>query len=308
MINYNTLLAVVDDERDTQPALSRAAELAAHTQAGIIVMMVVYDFSYEMTTMLSADEREAMRSAVVKERTGWLKALSGSYNIEPEQLIVQWHSRNYEAIIRTAVSHQADIVIKASRKSDDLTSVIFTPTDWHLMRKCPTPVLMVKEHAWPPQGNIIAAVNVGTEDSEHAQLNEKITDIAKDYADLLTGSVHLVNAYPIAPVSIAIEIPEFDTQAYHQAVREHHLQEMQAYRSRYQLDDDHCHVHEGLPEAVVASMADQLDAELVIIGTVGRVGLSAAFIGNTAEQVIDNLDCDVLAVKPDGFLCPVSPA
>lgn len=53
-------------------------------------------------------------------------------------------------------------------------------------------------------------------------------------------------------------------------------------------------------------MAKTLDAELVIIGTVGRVGLSAALIGNTAEHVIDELNCDVLAIKPDGFESPLS--
>jgi len=43
----------------------------------------------------------------------------------------------------------------------------------------------------------------------------------------------------------------------------------------------------------------------VVIGTIGRTGLSAAFIGNTAEHVIDRLHCDLLAVKPDGFTSPV---
>jgi universal stress protein E len=44
---------------------------------------------------------------------------------------------------------------------------------------------------------------------------------------------------------------------------------------------------------------------LVVLGTVGRQGISAALIGNTAEHVIDKLNCDVLAIKPDGFVSPV---
>ncbi|HAI50422.1 MAG TPA: universal stress protein UspE, partial [Enterobacteriaceae bacterium] len=39
--------------------------------------------------------------------------------------------------------------------------------------------------------------------------------------------------------------------------------------------------------------------------TVGRTGISAAFLGNTAEQVIDHLRCDLLAIKPDDFQTPV---
>lgn len=308
MINCTSILVVIDNDLDTQPALSRALELASKTSAAITALMVAYDFSYEMTTMLSPGERDAMRTAVIKERTQWVEDLIAQYdrNIEIE-VVVKWQSRPFEAIIRTAMAHHADIIIKASQTSDDLASVIFTPTDWHLMRKAPMPVLMVKEHAWPPQGNILAAVNVGTEDKEHAQLNEKLTEIAKDYAKLITGNVHLINAYPRAPISIAIEIPEFDTEAYHESVKEHHEQEMAAHAKKFAVDIQRCHVEEGLPEDVVARKACELDAELVVIGTVGRAGLSAAFIGNTAEHVIDRLHCDVLAVKPDGFESPMQP-
>ena len=304
MINYTHILAVVESERETQPALSRAVELADKTGASITAFMTIYDFSYEMTTMLSGEEREAMRAAVVKERTEWLTQQLADYsgNI---QAVVEWDNRPYEAIIRHAINEKADIVVKATRSHDDLRSVIFTPTDWHLVRKCPTPVLLVKDHDWPADGNIIAAVNVGTEDREHSQLNDKITEIAQDYAKLLSGHVHLANSYPGTPLNIAIEVPEFDPESYNASVKNHHLEEMERHSTRFGIPLDNCHVKEGLPEKVIPFVAKNIDAELVIIGTVGRVGISAALIGNTAEHVIDELNCDVLAIKPDGFESPV---
>ncbi len=42
-----------------------------------------------------------------------------------------------------------------------------------------------------------------------------------------------------------------------------------------------------------------------MLGTVGHTGLSAAFLGNTAEQVIDHLRCDLLVIKPDEYQTPV---
>lgn len=48
--------------------------------------------------------------------------------------------------------------------------------------------------------------------------------------------------------------------------------------------------------------SEDLDAELVILGTTGRTGLSAVFIGNTAEHTIDSLNCDLLALKPEGYV------
>ncbi len=74
MIECKRILAVVDAERDKQPALSRAYEFASKTGATVTAMMVVYDLSYDMTTMLSPDERESMRDAVTKEHAKWLSA------------------------------------------------------------------------------------------------------------------------------------------------------------------------------------------------------------------------------------------
>ena len=306
MIECKRILAVVDAERDNQPALSRAYELASKTGASVTAMMVVYDLSYDMTTMLSPDEREAMRDAVTKEHAKWLATHLQEQGFTESDIVVEWNNRSYESIIYYTLNNQIDLVVKATKKHDDLASVIFTPTDWHLMRKCPRPVLLVKEHGWPEGGEIIAAVNVGSEDDEHAALNDKLTVIANDYASLLKGSVNLVNSYPSTPLNIAIEVPEFDPDTYHDAVKNHHLKEMRSHALKYGIPEDKCVVREGLPEKVIPQVAKALDAELVVIGTVGRVGISAALIGNTAEHVIDELNCDVLAIKPDGFVSPLS--
>ena len=305
MITCKRILAVVQADKPEQPALSRAIEIARKTGAEVHALLVVYDFSYDMTTMLTRSEREAMRDAVTKDRIAWAEKNLTRYDDYDVKVAVEWSDNRYEAITRYTINRQIDLVVKATRKHDDFASVLFTPTDWHLLRKCPTPVLLVKAHAWPEHGNIVAAVNVGTEDKEHAQLNDKLTGIAKDYAELLSGQVHLVNAYPSAPLNIAIEIPDFNPETYHNAVRNHHVQEMENHSAKFGIGVANCHVVEGLPDIAIPKVTEQLDAELVVIGTVGRTGLSAAFLGNTAEHVIDNLNCDVLAVKPDGFTSPV---
>ena len=306
MIECKHILAVVDAERDNQPALSRAYELAEKTGASVTAMMVVYDLSYDMTTMLNPDEREAMRDVVTNDHAQWLAESLSKLGFPNTDIVVEWNNRAYEAIIHYAIHNKIDMLVKATKKHDDLSSVLFTPTDWHLMRKCPCPVLLVKDHDWPENGEIIAAVNVGSEDDEHAALNDKITTIANDYASLLKGSVNLVNSFPSTPLNIAIEVPEFDPDTYYNAVKNHHEKEMKAHALKYCVPDNKCFVKEGLPEKVIPQVAKDLDAELVIIGTVGRVGISAALIGNTAEHVIDELNCDVLALKPEGFVSPIN--
>ncbi|MCV2884215.1 universal stress protein UspE [Aestuariibacter sp. AA17] len=308
MSDFQKILAVVDPDADSQKALSRALEIAEKTGASVTALLTTYDSSYEFTSLLSAKDRETLRQAAVDQRTDWLSDLvetvSQNRMISVDVKVV-WHNRPYESIIIEAVEGAYDLIVKGTQEHDTLKAVIFTPTDWHILRKAPTPVLLVKDHEWLPNGQIIAAVNAGTEDPDHAELNHTICDVTKQLGQVFEANVNLVNAYPGTPVNIAIEIPEFDPHDYNESIKNYHLESIEKLGSQYQVQMDHCFVKEGLPEDVIPAVARNIDAELVVIGTVGRHGISAALIGNTAEHVIDRLNCDVLALKPKDFTCPL---
>ncbi|WP_158770051.1 universal stress protein UspE [Paraglaciecola sp. L1A13] len=307
-MKYQKILAVIDPEDDQQKSLLRAIEIAQITQGKITAFLPIYDLSYEMTTMLSTDERENMRFAVIEDRTAWLADLVAP--IEKESglkidLNVEWHNRAWESVICRVIKHGYDLIVKGTQLNDTLKAVIFTPTDWHIMRKSPVPVLLVKDHDWPVAGKVLAAVSLGVEDDEHTALNDCVTRTAKAFAELLSSEVHLVNAYPGTPINIAIEIPEFDPQIYSDSVKEHHQSAMLRHAQKHNIPAGSSHIEEGLPEDVIPALAEKIDAELVVLGTVGRQGISGVLIGNTAEHVIDKLNCDVLAIKPDGYESPV---
>jgi nucleotide-binding universal stress UspA family protein len=42
------------------------------------------------------------------------------------------------------------------------------------------------------------------------------------------------------------------------------------------------------------------------MGTVARTGIPGLIIGNTAEAILDQITCSVLAAKPPGFVTPVT--
>lgn len=308
MISVQKILAVIEPNEQSQSSLARSIEIANKTGASITAFLTIYDFSYEMTTLLSVDERENMRQAVVDERTDWLsdiiEPLLTDSNLSIDVKVV-WHNRPFESVIYEVIDNNYDLIVKGTQQHDTLKSVIFTPTDWHLMRKAPVPVLLVKEHAWPQNGQLIAAINAATDDQEHQSLNELVTLYGLKFAEMLSGNLNLVNAYPGSPVNIAIEIPEFDPDSYNESIKAHHQSSLSEHAGRYGIGDNACYIEKGLPEDILPEVAKRIDAELVIIGTVGRLGISAALIGNTAEHVIDSLDCDVLTVKPVGFECPL---
>jgi nucleotide-binding universal stress UspA family protein len=53
----------------------------------------------------------------------------------------------------------------------------------------------------------------------------------------------------------------------------------------------------GVPYAEIVKAAKKHEADLIVMGTHGRTGLSHFWIGSTAERVIQNAGCPVLTVK-----------
>lgn len=113
--------------------------------------MPIYDFSYEMTTLLSPDERTAMRQGLsASELHGYVNKRN-TISKQGSLWRLKWSGITdpFEAIIQEVISAKHDLVLKMAHQHDRLEAVIFTPTDWHLLRKCPSPVWMVKDQPWP---------------------------------------------------------------------------------------------------------------------------------------------------------------
>lgn len=55
-------------------------------------------------------------------------------------------------------------------------------------------------------------------------------------------------------------------------------------------------------------LAKDIGAGLVVMVTVAITGVPGFIIGNTAETILNHLDCAVLAINPPGFVTPILPA
>jgi universal stress protein E len=85
------------------------------------------------------------------------------------------------------------------------------------------------------------------------------------------------------------------------AMRAEHTEAVNTLCATHGIAADRIHVHEGGTRDLLMALTDQLRADVVVMGAVSRSGLKGLFLGNTAEDVLDRLHCDLLIVKPDGF-------
>ena len=72
------------------------------------------------------------------------------------------------------------------------------------------------------------------------------------------------------------------------------------------VPDLQLHVIKGHAQRVVPELARDLAVDLVVMGTVARAGIAGLLMGNTAEDILTQLDCSVLTIKPPGFICPIT--
>jgi nucleotide-binding universal stress UspA family protein len=61
--------------------------------------------------------------------------------------------------------------------------------------------------------------------------------------------------------------------------------------------DGDCRITEGDPSAAIYRVAQELDAELLVIGTHGRTGLARLALGSVAERAAETAACSVLVVR-----------
>jgi len=66
------------------------------------------------------------------------------------------------------------------------------------------------------------------------------------------------------------------------------------------------HLLKGKASGLIPELVKKRRINLIVMGTVCRTGIPGFFIGNTAEKVLHRVNCSVLAIKPEGFVTPVT--
>lgn len=300
MFTSKKILAVLDPNLKEQTSLLHAISVAHKTGANIVALTCIYDKSYDMAAVLTSDQRFNMKQAMLEHEKLKVEALVKSLGAKAcIEVVIDWQKKMHESVIDICKEYQCDLIIKATKEHGLFASSLFTPSDWHILRQSAVDVLLVKTKAWPQSPKIVASIGVSAKDDMHICLSDKVAKTAANLAESFGAEVHFANAFAGAPIHVAVEVPNFSPQDYNQAVHERHHRKLKELGETYSVDQNNIHVLEGLPEDILPELCEKLNANLLVIGSIGRTGISAAFLGNTAELIIDAVNCDTLVVKPD---------
>lgn len=109
--------------------------------------------------------------------------------------------------------------------------------------------------------------------------------------------LHVVEAnYPIAEYGAVPYVPPSSQSADLHAQAREELQKI-AGRELGELREGSVFIREGAPYDQIVSAARELSADIIIISTHGRTGLSHLIMGSTAERVVRFAGCPVLTLR-----------
>lgn len=297
------ILAIVDPEKDTQTALQRCAELPDSSDISIHIAFFV--------PIVSAEKMANHDYANPKQKMEKLEELVNEYKLNDKNVTLEVvpFDRLYEAIILTASNCSADYIFKPLRKHNLVRRSLITSTDWNLIRMCPIPVLLVSQIDSILGKPVLAAVDIGTRDESHDELNRIVLSHTKVVSQVVESTAHAVNAcsYPSSAwgYSMGDPIPVDDSRNLMRKQMSENREELATIAKEFNIDADKAIVREGTPSQVINSYSQEVSAGIVILGTIARSGLAGLFIGNTAETVLENSINDILVVKQADFQSPI---
>ena len=281
--------------------LAAAAEIAHKSNAPVSLVTVVRPMgpTYGLAAGAAIMTNRAAAAAEMKRLERLAKPLRTA------GLRVECHVELNESITEGLLSciHRFDpsLVAIEAHKHNVFARLVLTQTDYNLIRHCPVPLLIVKNARRRSSSKIMAALDPLGTSSKAAALDAEIAAAAHGFARLVRGAVHGAHVYPplmgfvgdatFAPVAIPVSLPE--QRAYVATARK----SFRSFCSRNRIKRGKVHLRMGDPVVALPKLARSMKARMVVMGAVARSALGRAFIGSTAEHVLDAMPCDVLVVK-----------
>ncbi|MCO7223414.1 universal stress protein [Pleionea sp. CnH1-48] len=300
------ILVDIDPTKDSQPALTKAIALAKAYDASIELLLVAHEEGFLSQVFLGEEQRELARLHYMETKRKWLNVyldLVDSVDVDVSYDVV-WNKSICAGILEKVEKSNVDLVVKSTHRHPMINKALFTPTDWQLLTTCPVPLLLAKTGTAPSYKNILAAVDPMRQRNKPAELDQVILKTTEQLADKLTAAAKVIHCYE--PVGLELwqdmgagmhgfSFSNEQYKDYTQKLEKHHQDQFNNLLNDYHFSEDSRFLVEGVAHTQLVNTVAEKEVDLLVLGTTFKPGL----LGTTSEKILDNIDCDLLAVKAD---------
>lgn len=306
MKRFSNILIYVGGEVSSTPALERGAALAKANGARLTLIDVLPEESAgSWMTLPGRPDLERMLVVSRREELEQLAATLREQAIAVETRVLT--GRPFVELIREVQRRGHDLVMKTAQGSGGLGGLLGS-TALHLMRKCPCPVWVV-EPGEAASGRVVAAIDPDRRDPAGDALTRTVLELASSLARASHAELDVVHAWRLWSESMLrnqrLNIPTEEVDALVEATQQQAEAAVRQAVGQVDLSAvrHRISVVQGMPFEVISEFTRT--ADIAVMGTLSRTGVAGVLIGNTAERVLREVECSVIAVKPAGFVSPI---
>ena len=273
MTEIKTIFAVIDPSTDNQHALQRAMRIAKVSDARIHAFLCI-------SPILEAHDPEALKRVEIARYQPWLDAIveevrAEGYDIEAE---LEWTEDWRHALGDAAKRAKADFIVKSSRRRSTKERLMMTSSDQALLETAQCPVQLVSSEVVDDLYKVLVAVDATREDEQYRKILDSVIGYGKTVAaSNENGELHAVHAYE----------------------EQDHFAHVTDVAKLVGIDTDKIHVKGGAPEKAIAGVANEIDAQIIVIGLSTKSTLKNRLFGSIIDGLLNNTSHDILVVIPE---------
>lgn len=293
-MKLQSVLVISDHKDKAQKALARAKLMVEQQHCRLHVVAFCYERLDGLATTLDKLQRQHVKEKILNaEQQRLEKQLIAQGLKEHATCQAVWEKDITAWLDERSHHHHYDLVIKTTQRSGPDNRL---QQDWPLLRNRRIPVLLVAEKRWRHRQSIMVSLDMATRSKAKQQLNHTLLDAGLMMAEAMAMPLHICYSVPVSVVLKDLGIID-SRNAVNQA-RKKYLPVIHAMLGDHPLPDNQIHFKAGETDKVIPSIAAQTGAGLVIMGSVGRQGLKAKVLGNTAEKVLTLLKTNIMVLQP----------
>ena len=317
---FKKVLLICHDPVQEASLLEWTLQFAQQHQAKLTILSILPELDYSLLEWLKnirpQDQQAQEKLSRQQAFQPWLDQIQRQ-RLDCD-LVVEF-GKVYLKAVQFVLQNSVDLVIKQIDANAQMHASLFGSQDQHLLRKCPCPVLLYKAGSALPFDKILASVDVAVDaDNEsltpsEADLNQQILALANQFCQTTRADLSVVHAWHMDGENWVrywnVDLTPIELERLNQHVQVSHRLALDKVLSGLKATRPNLTVHtpKGLPEEVIPPLMSELKIDLLVMGTLGRSGLAGVLIGNTAENLLESIQCSVLAIKPKGFVSPIQP-
>lgn len=309
MKKFHNMLYVSQGVTDGTNALKQALSLARNNGVGLKALIVSAEFPKEMRGYEAQYEL-----SLVQQLEAFIKAIRQTTKISesdvPVQIEVEFGDMPAIRIIRYVLKGAHDLVIKEAEPNEEGKG--FKAVDIELLRKCPCPVWLTRPiNCHLNEMKIAVAIDPQNITLEGQNLSLHLLALSRSLADTCNGVLNIISCWDYEfeeylRYNVWIKAQDDELIRTVNAAQSEHREALENIikKSSIQGKIQIHHVRGPVDQMIPKCVADR-NIDILVMGTVARIGIPGFIIGNTAENILQKLGCSLLAIKPNGFVSPI---